>query len=117
MPNFDQSYTEFCTTPDSYEETMEMIKSQSNFGIVIESPTANIPPELDDLPLNVFEYRVLCRIIRWGECSESIQDMAKALQINQAVIRKALQRLNEQGHIRKLIQDGKPDVYFPNLIN
>lgn len=110
-------FTELRKTIDSqsYQEILDLVKSQSNFGIVIESKAINIPPELDDLPIDVFEYRVLCRIIRWGECSESIQDMAKALQIDQTVIRKALQQLNEQGYVRKLIQDGKPDVYFPNL--
>lgn len=93
-------------------EFLELVKSQSSWKV--DTPT--ITPELDDLPLNVFEFRVLCRIIRWGECSEPVKDMAKAIQMDKKTIYETLQRLTDRGFIEKTVNPGYPSVYRP-LIN
>ncbi len=101
----------FHINPDSYEKTLETIKSQPNLGIVIKFPDTKIIPLLDDLPLNPFEFRVMYRIVRHGECSESVKDIAKAIRVDQGIVCETLHRLTDRGFIEKIDRLGKPDAY------
>jgi DNA-binding MarR family transcriptional regulator len=60
-------------------------------------PPTIIPGWLDDYGLSPAQFRVLCRIIRRGECYESVEKMAKGCRMNKDTLRKAVKALVELG--------------------
>ena len=54
-----------------------------------------IPGQLDDLGLTAQEFRVVCRISRRGECSESMANIARGCGLHVKTVRKLVRRLQE----------------------
>lgn len=73
-----------------------------------------IPAKLDDAGLDIYEFRVFCRIARRGACTESIPNMAEALGIGHNKVRDALATLVQRRFISRSERPGKSAVHAAN---
>jgi hypothetical protein len=75
---------------------------------------AFIPSLLDDYGLNVYEFRIYCRLARRsgsGSCWESVNNMAAACKINRKTVMQAIASLMKMRIVQKIKQPGKVDKY------
>lgn len=70
---------------------------------------------MDDYPLDAYEFRVMCRILRregnGGKAYESVPNMAKALKINHHKVREVLTCLTAYGLIKATKRPGQTTQY------
>jgi hypothetical protein len=77
-----------------------------------------IPRALDDAGLDVYAFRVFCRILRRagdgrGACYESLPRMAAALGIWRLTVRRAVRDLAERGMVRVESRPGRTGLLTP----
>ncbi len=74
-----------------------------------------IPSELDDFGLDVYQFRVYCRIARRaganGDCWESINNIAKKCNMDRKTVMQAISGLLSFGMLTKEKRPGNSDVY------
>ncbi len=77
---------------------------------------AFIPSYLDDFGLNVYEYRIYCRIVRRAGtrqgCFEAAKKMSESLGIDKKTVYKSLKTLTDHGLIEKQLVKGKSTHYY-----
>src|SRR5712692_1516447 len=73
-----------------------------------------IPAALDDLGLDVYAFRVYCRIARragdGGTCFESIPKMAKALGLWQKTVTRAVKELRDRRLVKVEARSGRTSI-------
>jgi len=73
--------------------------------------TPFVPAWLDDAGLSASEFRVLCRVARRGDCTESGPNIAKGCKLHPDTAWDALKSLEAQGLITKEKRHGKTGVF------
>lgn len=81
-----------------------------------KQPRTFIAAALDDMGLRPFEFRILCRIIRRGQCYESLPNLAKSCRMSKARAKEALQSLENAELITKIKErKGQTNIYMSNI--
>lgn len=70
-----------------------------------------IHSSLDDSGLDTSAFRVLCRIIRRGDCVESVDNMALGCRLHPDTVWDSLKRLIDHGMVSRIPRPGRPTLY------
>lgn len=73
-------------------------------------PTLFVPAWVDDAELTAAQFRVLCRIARRGDCTESVPNIAKGCHLHSDTVESVVRFLIARGFITKEARPGRTSV-------
>jgi len=104
------SVPSFFVTSSSKSHSMNVLRQdRSEFNVLI------LPPELEDLMLDQYEFRIYAHLVRQtrgtNRTNRSINSMSATCRIYKDTVLRALKSLEQRGMIKIIKRPGKPSVY------